>query len=330
MAIALAALAAACTSILAIKDPTLDDGGGGGSDAAIDSRIDAPIDAAIDAAIDGPPAVCTTGACCSPTGQFEPQTKVCDTTTEFQCASQTGTTSCGAQPQQRMVQTFCPGTSETCTGSVMPGNFTNMGPACGADQLCAIPNGAPPQCTACSFGCDPTANACRPVKLFLLLSVGGFQGGFFGTRAAFDARCAADYADRTRFPDRGCNPSHAHAVISVNSADSMALMASKFSIPLGVPLHRVDDDAFVTGTWNNLIDSTLTLTAAPSSLPPGSANALVWTGFNGLDCTGWSSSSNGVSGDRGDTASATALRLNAANTTCNLTGHLLCVCWSGP
>ncbi|HZJ63201.1 MAG TPA: hypothetical protein VFD36_06715, partial [Kofleriaceae bacterium] len=321
-------------SILAIKDPTLEDAGGGGSDAAIDATpidgaIDAAIDAAVDAAIDGPPAVCTTGACCSPNGQFEPTTKVCNTTTEFQCSGN-GTTNCAAQPQQRTVQTFCKGDSAMCDGQVMNGNFSNIGASCTADQLCQLNGTAAPTCTPCNgFGCNPTANACRPAKVFLLLSVGGFQGGFFGNRAGFDARCAADFAD-PRFPDRGCNPSHAHAMVTINSADSIALMASRFGIPTA-PVHRVDDDAFVTGSWNNVIDSTQTLTAAPSSLAPGSANALVWTGFNNSDtCTAWTSSASAVSGNRGDTASATALRLSHSNLGCNLTAHLLCVCWSGP
>lgn len=52
---ALAALAAACNSLLAIKDPTLEDAGGEAKDAATDAAIDASIDAAVDAPIDAPP-----------------------------------------------------------------------------------------------------------------------------------------------------------------------------------------------------------------------------------------------------------------------------------
>jgi hypothetical protein len=326
MVIVAAVLAAACNSILAIKDPTLEDaGGGGGTDAAADAATDSSIDGTpIDGAIDGPPAVCTIGACCSPAGQFEPTTKVCNTTTEFRCS---GASSCGAQPQQRTVQQFCSGTSATCDGSVMNGAFTNTGPTCSADQICQLQTGAAPQCAACGFGCDPTANVCRPARVFVLGSAGGFQGGSVGGRAGADLKCATDFSNR--FPALACNSSHAHAIITVDNVDTIGGMAVRFSIPTTVPVNRADDNVIVTNNWNDLINPNLQLTnpATPNTITP--ANRLIWTGNNGVEtCTGWTVTTG--TGVRGDTAQTSGLRFSNDSINCNLTSHLLCVCWSGP
>jgi hypothetical protein len=329
LAIVATVLGAACTSLLAIKDPTLDDaGGGGGSDAAIDAAVDSAIDGTpIDSAIDGPPAVCTTGACCSPAGQFEPATKVCSTTTEFQCSG-----SCGGQPQSRMVQTSCSGTSAACDGTVVRGSFTNTGTSCSTDQICEPQGTAAPRCTSCGFGCNPTANACRPAKVFLLGTAGGFQGGgtaatSVGGRAGADVKCATDFSNR--FAALACNASHAHAVLTASASDTVGAMAVTFGIPTTVPVHRADDDALIVGTWNDFIDPNKILTnpATPNTVTP--ANRLVWTGANGVDtCAGWTST--GANGVRGDTAQTSALRLSNDVLACNFTAHLLCVCWSGP
>jgi hypothetical protein len=320
----LAALAAACNAIVGAKDPTLEDaGGGGGSDAAIDSST---IDSSLDAAIDGPPPVCTTGPCCSPTGQFEPTTKVCNTTTEFRCS---GASSCGAQPQQRTVMTSCPGTAATCTGSVMNGAFMNAGSQCTADQVCTLQTGAVPSCNACTFGCDTSANACRPARIFLLGTNGGFQGGAgigVSGRTGADQKCATEFANR--FPAK-CTPSHAHAVLTVSGTDNIGGMAGAFGIPTTVQVLRADDDVIVTNTWNDYINPNVQLTnpATPNTTTP--ANRLMWTGGNGAEtCSGWTVTTG--TGVRGDTAQTSSLRLALDSINCNLTSHLLCVCWTGP
>lgn len=329
-----AALAAACNSILAIKDPTLEDaGGGGGSDATIDSTpIDGAIDAAVDSAIDGPPPVCTTGACCSPTGQFEPATKVCNTATEYQC---NGASSCGAQPQQRTVQTSCSGTSAICDGAVTRGQFSDLGASCTADQVCELQGGGlSPRCTPCNgFGCNPTANACRPAVVYVLGSQGGFRGGPgagvpVGGRAGADAKCATDFS--SRFAALGCVTGHAHAVLTASVSDTIGTMAGTFSIPVTVPVHRADDDAPVADNWTAFINPNTLLTnaATPDSVTP--ANRVVWTGFNGsANCMDWTNAS--ASGDTGDTAQKNnVLRFSTGTIGCTLNSHLLCVCWSGP
>jgi hypothetical protein len=323
----LAALAAACNAIVGAKDPTLDDaGGGGGSDAAVDSSTDSALDAAIDAAIDGPPPVCTTGPCCTPEGQFKPATETCNTQTEFRC---NGSSSCGAQPQQRTVTTSCSGTSALCNGAVVNGPFSNTGPSCTTDQLCTLQTGAVPSCNACTFGCNPSANACRPARIYLLGTNGGFQGGSgigVSGRAGADQKCAAEFA--SRFPAK-CTPSHAHAVLTVSGTDSIGGMAGTFQIPTTVQVLRADDDAIVTNTWNDYINPNIILTnpATPNTTTP--ANRLIWTGANGSEtCTGWTVTTG--TGVRGDTAQTSSLRLSNDSINCNLTSHLLCVCWTGP
>lgn len=333
------AVVAACTQALGIKDPSLQDGGTdtdaatdgtGGIDAAVDAAtdgraIDATIDAPVDAAIDAPPPQCTTGPCCSPGGTFEPTTKVCAMTTEFRC-----TDGCGGQPQQRTVSTSCSGTSAACNGQIVNGPFTNVGSACGAEQLCELQVGAQPRCAPCGFGCNPTADACRPAKLFLFQTVGAFQGGGtvtpVGGRAGADAKCFTDFTNR--FANLACTAAHTHAVLSINAAEPISTMAGTFGIPINVPVHRANDDVLVSNTWNDFINPNLLTIAPPTSATPG--NGFVWTGGNGADtCGGWGTSSVG-SGIRGDTTSTTALRLSNDALACNLTSRLLCVCRSGP
>jgi hypothetical protein len=325
----LAALAAACNAIVGAKDPTLADaGGGGGSDAGVDSSIDSAIDAAIDAAIDGPPPVCTTGPCCTPEGQFKPATETCESRTEFRC---NGASNCGAQPQQRTVTTSCSGTSAACDGAVVMDAFINVGSACTADQRCELQTGAQPQCSPCGFGCNATANACRPAKLFVVLTQGGFQGGGtvtpIGGRAGADAKCFADI--NTRFPGLACTAAHTHAVISISAAETIATMAGTFTIPTTVPLHRGNDDVRVANTWTDFINPNLDTLAPLSTAAAGAGFA--WTGgFNGAaTCGGWGTSSTGQ-GIRGDTRQSNATRVALDALDCQLSNKLLCVCRSGP
>jgi hypothetical protein len=322
----LAALAAACNAIIGVKDPTLEDAGGGGSDAAIDSPIDSPIDAPIDA-IDGPPPECTTGPCCSPGGTFEPATTSCGpATTEFRC-----TDGCGGQPQQRTLQQFCSGTSAVCDGQVMMGAFTNVGSACSADQLCELQSGAQPRCAPCGFGCNGTTDACRPAKLFLVLTAGGFQGAGtttpIGGRAGADAKCFTDI--NTRFPGLACTAAHTHAVLSISAAETIATMSATFNIQTDVPLHRGNDDVRVANHWIDFVNPNLDALAPLSTATVG--NGFAWTGgFNGAaTCNGWGTSST-TQGTRGDTRQTNAFRVALEGFDCQLSNKLLCVCRSGP
>lgn len=325
-AIVIAVLGAACTSLLAIKDPTLDDAGGGPSEAG---AIDAAVDSAIDSAIDGPPLprVCTTGACCDANGQFEPATKVCATTSDFQCA---GASSCGGQPQQRVNQQFCSGSSESCDGTMMMGTFTNLGLACGADQQCVPQAGAAPQCTTCQFGCDASASACKAApKVFVFVTDGLFKGDFGATnggRVTADAKCQ-DKFNLAAFPKNGCALANVHAVIQVDDTlDTLARMAARFSIPTTAEVFRsVDPTTRVSSSWNSFVDPNAILLAPVTT---DASLATFWSG-RGLSqnhqCTNWTSQAS--VGDSGDATTVNKWTSQASTPCANLIPHLMCMCF---
>lgn len=335
LAIVAALLAAACNSLLAIKDPTLDDAGGGGIDSAIDapmidaSMIDASmIDALmIDAPIDGPPAVCSTGVCCNTTtGQFEPATKLCATTTDFRCSG-----SCAGQPQQRMTQQFCSGTSSTCSGQMVPGNFTNLGSACAADQLCTPQAGAAPQCPACPFGCDTSANACRAPKLWVFTTDAIFTGAFgaaSGGRVTADIKCQDKY--NLSFTARGCTLANVHAVLQVDdNADTLARMSLNFPIPLAAEMFRATDATRVTDKWDTFVNPNAVLLAPVAA---GTDPVVFWSG-RGLSTNhqcagtggGWTSTAS--VGDTGNAITVNKWTSQGAGNCSDLIPHLMCVCW---
>ncbi|MEO7734247.1 MAG: hypothetical protein ABIY55_25035, partial [Kofleriaceae bacterium] len=175
----------------------------------------------------------------------------------------------------------------------------------------------------------------RPGKLSVFLTMGAFTGNNFGgtavppdVRGGADALCRATYT--AQFPALQCNPARVHAVLSVNTADdSIALMASKFSIPTTVEVHRGDDDVLVFNNWNDLTDNTKA-PRAPVSTAPDSDADLIWSGFNSTsNCKSWTSASAGDSGVIGHTMLTFASWLQRASQTCEKFGRLLCVCWTG-
>jgi hypothetical protein len=186
----------------------------------------------------------------------------------------------------------------------------------------------------CPFGCDADANACRPGKLWVFKTANAFLGNAFGgadmppnVRGGADAKCLATFA--ALYADRKCNPTRMRAVLHVNSTDSIALMATRFSIPTGVPVHRINDDVLVANNWNDLTDPTKPL-RAPATTATNDADGTVWSGANtAATCANWTSAALADSGTRGYTTRTSATWLSQDTFRCDRSASLLCVCWTG-
>lgn len=187
----------------------------------------------------------------------------------------------------------------------------------------------------CQFGCNPDTNACREGKLWIFKTGGAFFGnGFGGTdtppdvRGGADGKCLVNYT--SSFEMRGlCNHNNVHAILHVSSTDSIPLMATKYSIPTNVPVHRADDNVLVSNNWNDLTDPTMPL-RAPAANAPTSDDAIIWTGANGVaTCKNWTSRTSTDSGTRGFADRTSATWLSQDTFRCDFPFSLLCICWSG-
>jgi len=180
---------------------------------------------------------------------------------------------------------------------------------------------------ACPFGCDTTTHACRDGFLWVFATTGQYQGDV-GGRGGADTRCLATYTNK--FTMRQCNSTHVHAILTVDSADAIGLMATKFNIPTTVPAHRADDDVLVANNWNDLTDTTKQ-PRAPVTSAVIDVDGIVWTGANGTStCNGWTSSVSTDNGVRGHTTLTSVNWMIRDSVTCDQLGpRLLCVCWAG-
>lgn len=225
----------------------------------------------------------------------------------------------------------------------------------------AVVHDAPPDMTStvtcpasCTFGCEADLTTCRPAKLWVFQTKGTFAGnGFAGNGSPADVRKTADTkcflaaSDPTVYPDRGCNQEHTRAIITVDGTDVISTMSNRFGIPTvagtnPVEVHRIDDDATVTGSWNELINGSTVLTNEAVSLAVGGTdtntptdNDIVWTGVNGSStCSMWTSAgSSGATADlgvQGHTRIKSTNWLLRGSLACNQLQHLLCVCWTAP
>ncbi|HWU85848.1 MAG TPA: hypothetical protein VN253_01130 [Kofleriaceae bacterium] len=166
-----------------------------------------------------------------------------------------------------------------------------------------------------------------PPKLWIFVTDSGFAGGFGvpnGARTTADIKCNDMY--QATFTNRGCT--QVHAVIQIDdTVDALARMDINFPIPQNAEVLRATDATPVINNWDTLINPNVTLLA-----PVSTAGSTVpfWSGrgvTSNLQCTSWTSSASGVSGNAGD-----ATRVNGwmsqANFTCNnINQHLLCICW---
>jgi hypothetical protein len=203
----------------------------------------------------------------------------------------------------------------------------------------AIDSPSGPTCVPanCPFGCDTATDMCRPAKLWVFLTNGGFLGDGFGgnvtipsaARSGADARCLQTYVDA--FPTLQCNPSRMHAVLSANSSDdAIGLMASRYSIPTAVEVHRATDDVLVFNNWNDLTDNTKSPRAPVDSAP--APNDVVWSGFGGgSNCNNWTSHDPAptAAGQTGRTSLMVPTWLARGSLGCDQFERLLCVCWTG-
>jgi hypothetical protein len=200
----------------------------------------------------------------------------------------------------------------------------------------ALVDTGPANCVpaACQFGCDTTTNACRDGKLWIFKTTGGTLGnGFGGTdvpptvRGGADGRCQVTYTQR--FAMRECNSNNVHAILHISSTDSIPLMATKYSIPTNVGVHRADDDVLVSNNWNDLTDPTKTL-RAPATTATTDAAGTVWTGANtSSTCRNWTSAASSDTGTYGYTTRTEVTWLSAGVVACDGLAALLCICWSG-
>ncbi|HWU90771.1 MAG TPA: hypothetical protein VN253_26075 [Kofleriaceae bacterium] len=187
---------------------------------------------------------------------------------------------------------------------------------------------------ACQFGCDPGTNECRAGKLWIFKTSASFLGkGFGGTdtppnvRGGADGQCLASYT--ALYSARQCNTNRVHAILHVNSTDSLSLMATRYTIPTNVPVHRAEDDVLVSDNWNDLTSSTIGL-RAPATTAATDADGLVWTGTNTVaTCANWTSALSTDSGTRGYTNRTNATWLSQDTFRCDRLFSLLCICWPG-
>jgi len=186
----------------------------------------------------------------------------------------------------------------------------------------------------CPFGCDTTTTACRDGKLWVYMTTGSFLGDSFGgkdtppsVRATSDALCFSTFS--TKYMTKQCTQARTHAVLSVSTADSLALMATKYTVPTTAPVHRADDDVLVANTWNDLIDTTKS-PRAPVSTAATEPAGIVWSGATeSSTCKNWTSEATADFGVQGHTTLTSANWLARGAGQCDLLAHLLCVCWSG-
>ncbi len=99
---------------------------------------------------DGACTNCTDEACCN-NGAIAASGTICDSQTEYRCAS----SDCGADAESRTVTRVCEGTSVVCAGDIVEGSW-NLVTECDTDAVCWADNqGA--GCTTCDDGCDSGA-----------------------------------------------------------------------------------------------------------------------------------------------------------------------------
>jgi hypothetical protein len=184
------------------------------------------------------------------------------------------------------------------------------------------------------FGCDTTANMCRPAKLWVFLTSGAFRGDFGGAtaRSTADTKCFTEAS--TNFAGRACSRDRSHAIVTVAGNDSIQSMAAVYSIPANTEIHRIDDDVLVSLKWDDMITPS-TKTRAPAASAATIAvtgDGIVWTGFgagNASNCTSWTlTTGNGVQGDTA-ASDTNAVWLGTGSQSCGLFERLMCICWSG-
>ena len=190
--------------------------------------------------------------------------------------------------------------------------------------------------SACPFGCDPSTHACKQGKLWVFKTAAAFLGNDFGgtdvppnVRGGADSKCLETYT--VIYASRSCDSNHMHAILHVNTTDSIPLMATKYAIPTSAPVHRAEDDVLVANNWNDLVDPSKGL-RAPATTAATDAAGRVWTGANtSSTCSSWTSAGSGDSGTRGYTNRTTAAWYAVDTGHCDNSESLLCICWSvGP
>lgn len=205
-----------------------------------------------------------------------------------------------------------------------------------ASNDAASNDAAPGTCVsaACPFGCDTATNACRSGKLWIFKTQSSFLGNAFGgtdvpvnVRAGADGKCLVTYT--AVYGMRQCNNARVHAVLHVSGSDSLALMASKYTIPTNVPVNRAEDDVLVSNNWNDLTDPSKQ-PRAPATTAATDTEGLVWTGTNTVaTCANWTSAVSTDMGTRGYTNRTDVTWLSQDTFRCDRLASLLCICWSG-
>jgi hypothetical protein len=176
------------------------------------------------------------------------------------------------------------------------------------------------------FGCETGTTTCRPKKLWLFLSTGQYTGNGFGARAGGDAHCLETYD--ANFTARSCSRSRVHAVLTIDGADTIGLMPTKFGVPIDVPVHRAADDVIVSDNWNLLTG--LNVPRNPPANEASEALGTAWSGASGTaTCSAWAAGDTSQSGAQAHATLTVTTWLNRGSVTCEKVARLLCMCWSG-
>ena len=91
---------------------------------------------------------CTSGPCCE-AGQFKPTSEVCEQGTNYQCES----ADCGADVQMQIWVKRCSGSSATCEGESILGDW-QLDTECADNTICQPQQEGPPVCSPCEHGCN--------------------------------------------------------------------------------------------------------------------------------------------------------------------------------
>jgi len=183
--------------------------------------------------------------------------------------------------------------------------------------------------TSCDpFGCDPGTMTCRPKKVFIFLSAGQYFGDGVGGRSGADLHCLQTYDADATLKARSCNRARVHSLLTVEAADTIGLMPTKFGVPSDVPIDRADDGANVADNWAMLTG--LNVPHNPAANAANETAGIAWTGASGsATCLGWTSQDPNQSGATAHPTLMVTTWMNRGSLACSSLERLLCVCWSG-
>lgn len=168
-------------------------------------------------------------------------------------------------------------------------------------------------------GEDFSINPAGSVILFLTPDT---HSGDLGGRSGADRICSAGT------PPICAGSSSVHAVISVSSSDTVALMPTNFGLPASTPVRGVNGNVLAVHGWADMFPTL-------DTRPYGNVGESYWTGatadggfVSGNACNGWTSSSSSYAGQIGNSSHSDRGWIAGTLYSCSSSeAHLLCACW---